>query len=71
MRSYIVIPEGTTIVRVSASNPHYAASKAKRGKGENICVADAAVIPASSAMEVASDGPRQIPGQLSWADVQD
>lgn len=68
MRSYIVIPEGTPIVRVDASNPHYAASKARRGKGELINVTEAAVLPLSSAIEVTDEGPQSIPGQLCWSE---
>jgi hypothetical protein len=71
MRSYIVIPEGTSIVRVRASTPHFAASKAKRGKGEVINVKEAAVLPQSSAVEITNDGPVHIPGQLSWGDLQE
>jgi hypothetical protein len=68
MRSYIVIPEGTPIVRVDASNPHYAASKVRRGKGEHVNVTDAAVLPQSPATEVTDEGPALIPGQLRWSD---
>jgi hypothetical protein len=72
MRSYIVIPEGTSIVHVRASTPHFAASKAKRGKGEVINVKEAAVLPQSSAVEIVTDdGPAHIPGQLSWGDLQE
>jgi hypothetical protein len=65
VRSYIVIPEGTSIVRVDASTPRYAASKARRGMGEVVSVTEAAVLPRSSAIEVV-DGPASIPGQLRW-----
>jgi hypothetical protein len=65
MRSYLVIPKGTAIVRVTASTPHYAASKARRGKGEVIDVTEAAVLPLSRTIEITSEGPAQIPGQLS------
>jgi hypothetical protein len=70
MRSYIVIPEGTPIVRVQASTPHFAASKARRGKGEVVNVSEAAVLPQSSAIEITNEGPAVIPGQMSWGDVQ-
>jgi hypothetical protein len=71
MRSYIVIPEGTSIVRVDASTPHFAASKARRGKGEVIHMAEASVLPASSTIGVTNEGPQEIPGQLRLVgDVQ-
>lgn len=66
MRSYIVIPEGTSIVRVHASTPHFAASKARRGKGERVDVAISAVLPLSAAIEVTDEGPQITPGQLRW-----
>jgi len=62
VRTYIVIPEGTSVLRVDASTPHYAISKAKRGKCEHVsggCVA----VPATAAIE-ANDRPAFIPGQL-------
>lgn len=68
MRSYIVIPEGTAVVRVDASTPHYAASKARRGKGEHVSIEQAAVLPHSATIEVTDEGPRVTPGQLRWAD---
>jgi hypothetical protein len=71
VRSYLVIPEGTTIVRVRASTPHFAASKVRRGKGEVVDVVDAAVFPLSSGVEISDEGPAEIPGQLSWPVVQD
>jgi hypothetical protein len=68
MRSYIVIPEGTSIVRVDAATPHFAASKAKRGKGETLDVTQAAVFPMSAAIRITGEGPSVIPGQMSWSD---
>ncbi len=68
MRSYIVIPEGTPIVRVDASGPHYAASKARRGKGEHVNAGGAVVLPESATVAITDEGPSQIPGQLCWAD---
>lgn len=69
MRSYIVIPEGTPVVRVAASTPHFAASKARRGKGERINVAHTAVLPDSATIRVADDDrPKVTPGQLRWAE---
>jgi hypothetical protein len=62
VRTYIVIPEGTVVLRVDASTPHYAISKAKRGRCEHVaggCVA----VPATAAVE-ANDRPTVIPGQL-------
>jgi hypothetical protein len=41
MRSYLVIPAGTPILRVLASTPHFAASKARRGKAEHLDDGDA------------------------------
>lgn len=63
-----MIPEGTAIVRVAASNPYYAASKARRGKGERVNVVEAAVLPTSAAIEV-NEGPQVIPGQLRWSET--
>lgn len=68
MRAYIVIPEGTSLVLTNASTPHYAASKARRGKGQVVAVAEAMVLPSSSAMPVTTEGPAVIAGQLAWAD---
>lgn len=68
MRNYIVIPEGTPIVRVEASNPHFAASKARRGKGVVSNVTSPAVLPFSSAVEITDEGPQAIPGQLMLGD---
>jgi hypothetical protein len=70
MRSYIVIPEGTPILRVDASTARYAASKARKGMGEVVNVAEPAVLPQSSVIE-GNKGPQFIPGQLSWADEHD
>jgi hypothetical protein len=62
VRTYIVIPEGTPVLRVNASTPHFAINKAKRGKCEHVaggCVA----VPATAAIE-AHERPVVIPGQL-------
>lgn len=41
MRSYIVIPAGTPLLRVRASTPHFASSKAKRGRDvEHVATAE-------------------------------
>lgn len=61
-----MIPEGTPVVRVQASTPHYAASKVRRGKGERVAVTEAAVLPASATIEITDEGPAVIPGQLCW-----
>lgn len=64
MRSYIVIPEGTPVLRVQASTPHYAASKAKRGKAEHVEAA-VLVVPASAVID--GDRPAPIhPQQLQF-----
>ena len=58
-----MIPEGSAVLRVEASSPHYAISKARRGKGEHIadgCVA----VPASAAIRAEDRPPAHIPGQL-------
>jgi hypothetical protein len=68
MRSYLVIPEGTPVVRVEASTPHFAASKARRGKGEHFHVDVPAVLPLSSTIEITDQGPQEIPGQLRWGE---
>lgn len=68
MRSYIVIPEGTPVVRVDASNPQFAASKARRGKGERITVSEAAVLAQSRTREVGDAGPAHIAGQMRWSE---
>lgn len=62
-RSYIVIPEGTPVLRVSASSPHFAASKARRGKAEHSS-GGPLVFPASASASP-HDPPRVIPGQLA------
>lgn len=50
MRTYLVIPEGTPVLRVAASTPHFAASKAKRGKAEHV-EGDTFVVPASAVID--------------------
>lgn len=66
-RAYIVIPEGTPIVVVVASSPHYAASKARRGMGERVSAADA-LVTASSATTSAAHNLPIVAGQLYWTE---
>jgi hypothetical protein len=66
-RSYIVIPEGTPIVVIEASSPTFAASKARKGKGERVTT-DASLVSAGSTVTVAVDTPLVIAGQLAWSD---
>jgi hypothetical protein len=68
MRSYIVIPEGTEIVEVMASTPHYAVSKARRGKGTPINSKDTVVLPVSAAIASERQGRTPIPGEMSFFD---
>lgn len=68
MRSYIVIPGGTPVVRVDASDPRFAASKARRGKGERTIVPEATVLAESAAMECGWDRSAYIPGQMRWTE---
>lgn len=68
VRSYIVIPEGTPVIRVDASTPHFAASKARRGKGEQASWGKPSVLPASVLRGI-GDAPRVIPGQLTIDDA--
>lgn len=65
MRTYIVIPEGTPVIRVDASSPKYAASKARRGKGEQASWGRPSVLPASVVKGI-GEAPRVIPGQLAF-----
>lgn len=65
VRPYIVIPEGTPVIRVDASTPHFAASKAQKGKGERAAWSEPSVLPASSLVGI-DGGPREIPGQLAF-----
>lgn len=67
MRSYLVIPAGTPILRVAASTPHYAASKARRGKAEHYG-GDTFVVPASSVIDGNSRPLAPLPGQLTIDD---
>lgn len=67
-RSYIVIPGGTPVLQVQASTPHYAASKARRGKAEHVTV-KTLVLPASGAI-LPIELPAVIPGQLSIHDEE-
>jgi len=62
-RSYIVIPGGTPVLRVEASTPHFAASKARKGKAEHV-TAETLVMPASTAIAPVAL-PQVIPGQLT------
>lgn len=66
VRSYIVIPEGTPVIRVEASTPHFAASKVQRGKGEHATSGEPSVLPSSALIEI-NEAPRVIPGQLTIA----
>jgi hypothetical protein len=67
-RSYIVIPGGTPVLRVEASTPHFAASKARRGKAQHV-TAETLVLPASGAISP-SELPTVIPGQLTIHDEE-
>jgi hypothetical protein len=66
MRSYVVIPEGTPVIRVAASNPHFAASKARKGKGELLPCDEVAVIPSTAFVESRRGALQAIPGQLAF-----
>lgn len=70
MRSYIVIPEGTPVLHVLASTPHFAASKARRGKGTALA-SDVLVLPVSRVTEADDGLPDVIPGQLSLEEAKD
>lgn len=52
------------MIRVDASSPHFAASKAQRGKGESHAWTEPSVLPASALTGI-DEGPRAIPGQLA------
>jgi hypothetical protein len=67
-RSYIVIPEGTAVVKVEASSPHFAASKALHGKGARVTMTAATVAAESAATAVAEESPTVIAGQLCWGE---
>lgn len=64
MRSYLVIPAGAPVLRVNASTPHFAASKAKRGKAEHF-ETDVFVVPVSAAINPHNGRPIVHPHQLS------
>lgn len=57
-----MIPEGTQVLRVEASTPHFAINKVRRGKGEHLD-AGAVAVPASAVI-AADDRPYIHPGQL-------
>lgn len=59
-----MIPEGTPLIRVDASAPRYAASKAQRGKGELVVQVQPMVLAASTTRDV-KQASRVIPGQLT------
>jgi hypothetical protein len=63
VRSYLVIPEGTSVIRVDASSPQFAASKARNGKGEPVMQDEPVVLPVTR-LRVAEAPSRTIPGQL-------
>lgn len=65
MRSYVVIPEGTPVIRVTASTPHFAASKARKGKGELAPCDEVAVIPSTAFVESRRGMPVVHPDQLA------
>lgn len=67
-RPYIVIPEGTAVVVVDASSPKFAASKARRGKGERQTVTAAMVAAESVTQSVVEEPPAAIAGQLYWSE---
>jgi hypothetical protein len=69
MRTYIVIPEGTPILHVLASAPHYAASKARRGKATSTTT-EAIVLPVSRTSPAANGAADPIPGQLTLEQVR-
>jgi hypothetical protein len=66
MRSYIVIPAGTPLLRVQASTPHFASSKAKHGRDVEHVATDEMVLAESRTIEphglIAA-----LPGQLVFA----
>ena len=66
MRSYLVIPAGTTLVRVQASTPHYASSKARRGRHVEHLVTEEIVLAESRSIEP-HVGAIAIPGQLVFS----
>lgn len=67
MRSYLVIPAGTPVLRVDASTPHFAASKSQRGKAEHLDSPRLLVFPETSLVEPnGHTAPTPIPGQLEF-----
>jgi hypothetical protein len=64
MRPYIVIPEGTPILHVTASTPHHAASKARHGKA-TLVATEAIVLPVSRTLAASNGRSEPIPGQLT------
>lgn len=70
MRTYLVIPEHTTLIRVEASSPHFAVSKARRGAGaEPVSVPVRAVVPMSALVD--EQERRVIPGQMTFEEAAD
>lgn len=70
MRSYIVIPAGTPLLRVQASTPHFASSKAKRGRDVEH-VATAEIVLAESRTIEPHVLIVSLPGQLVFVDGED
>lgn len=70
MRSYIVIPAGTPLLRVRASTPHFASSKAKRGRDVEH-VATAEVVLAESRTVEPHVLVAVLPGQLVFVDGEE
>lgn len=67
MRTYIVIPDGTTVLRVEASTPHYAVSKARNGKA--VVIDGSIVAVPESAMVPPKEGPVVVKGQMTIEDL--
>lgn len=66
MRTYLVIPAGTALLRVQASTPHYASSKARRARHVEHVVTDEVVLAESRSIEPRGDS-GHIPGQLVFS----
>ena len=64
MRSYIVIPAGTPVLLVEASEPHYAVSKAIKGRDVTHVTPLSPVVLAQSRSIIATVAHVPMPGQL-------